>query len=529
MTIDNRTLAYAVVLVSFANSSLLIAMAKYRREPGLTVYAAGMTSFMFGFLLLLVQGAVGRRSVLVLGNLLIAFCYACLAWGMRLRNRLPIAWPRRFWLYFGLWALVFPFATFVRDSYVLRSCLMSAAVIAFCGEFIIGLRWRKEQIPLPIRRAGQTIAVLTGLMHAARGVLLLALSTPATKLLDDNVVSTFTLSISLVSVALWGGLILIIDAARLVVKLEANNEKLNELATTDALTGLGNRRSMDATVETELERARRYRQPLSLILFDLDNFKLVNDSWGHEVGDEVLAQVARIAKSLVREPDGVFRWGGEEFFVIAPNTFSGGAAAMAEKLRAAIVKEAHPRAGTITASFGVAEWSPEESKEAWLRRVDAALYQAKSDGRNRVTVSAPAGSPRTPRIKLEWRSEWESGNRIVDDGHRVLMDIANDLLACAEPGRADGMTTTLVERIFSETARHFAEEEAELEASAYADLAVHKRCHADLLKEAAEKREEFSAGRAEALAFFAFLVDKVIIGHLLTEDVLFYTHIRKTA
>ena len=528
MPVDNKALAFAVALASLASCTLLQAMAKFRKEKGLTVYAAGMTSFMLGFLLLLGEGLLPAWFSLIFGNLLIAFCFAALPWGLRLRSHTRDAWPWRFWVYFAVWIAVFLPATIVYESYLVRSCLMSLTVIVFSGEFLVVLRERPKEIPVQVRNAAGAVAFMTGAMHAVRLGLLLSLSESTTKMLDDNAVSTFTLSVSLLSTVFWTGLILILDAARLLVQLETKNAQLNALAITDSLTGLGNRRSLESTLETEMERARRYRYPLSVISFDLDHFKRVNDTKGHAIGDEVLMMVSRAAIGLVREPDGVFRWGGEEFLGVAPNTHAVGAVAMAEKLRAAIARETHPRAGSVTASFGVAEWNPEEAKDAWLLRADQALYKAKADGRNRVVVSGQAGLHAASWIRMEWRSEWYSGNRIVDDGHLLLMDTANELLAASLGGHPDEKTAEIVDRLLAEIRQHFADEERELEVSGYPELAAHRRIHADLIEGAEQKREEFRAGKADPLSFFSFLVDKVIAGHLLTEDLRFFPYIRKT-
>ncbi len=164
-------------------------------------------------------------------------------------------------------------------------------------------------------------------------------------------------------------------------------EAMTRLAHTDALIGIANRRELDGAIAREVNRAARHGQPLTAILFDLDHFKQVNDTYGHEAGDIVLKEAARVVRSLLRVPDVLGRWGGEEFLVVAPQTDSAQAGELAERLRQAIASHPLQRVGSITASFGVAKYHPQEPPQAWLNRADEALYAAKQGGRNRVAAA----------------------------------------------------------------------------------------------------------------------------------------------
>ena len=157
-------------------------------------------------------------------------------------------------------------------------------------------------------------------------------------------------------------------------------------AVTDDLTGLYNRRRFDDALANELVRSRTFGAPLSLLLVDLDNFKVVNDEFGHQRGDDVLRRAADLVREHLRDGDIAARLGGDEFAVIAPDTASVGALALAERLRQSF---ARLRAPAVTASFGVAECVEDESAEDLLRRADHALYEAKRRGRDCVAL-APA-------------------------------------------------------------------------------------------------------------------------------------------
>jgi len=155
---------------------------------------------------------------------------------------------------------------------------------------------------------------------------------------------------------------------------------------TDTLTQLPNRPRIDALLRQEVERAARYNRPFSLILFDIDHFKVVNDSFGHLVGDTVLIALAGTAKNAVRACDAVGRWGGEEFLVLCPETGATEAAAVAERLRQAVKDHPFITAGSQTISAGVTGYLPGDTADTLLGMADAALYRAKGEGRDKVVL-----------------------------------------------------------------------------------------------------------------------------------------------
>jgi two-component system cell cycle response regulator len=165
-------------------------------------------------------------------------------------------------------------------------------------------------------------------------------------------------------------------------------EHAERLATTDGLTGLTNRRSLNAQLTARVREAQRYRRPLSLLLVDIDHFKKVNDTHGHPAGDAVLRGVAAVARAQARETDLVARYGGEEMALVLPETDAAGASAIAERLRAAVETTAHATEhGTlrVTISVGVATWpGGGQTPDELLTTADRALYRAKQTGRNRV-------------------------------------------------------------------------------------------------------------------------------------------------
>jgi diguanylate cyclase (GGDEF)-like protein/PAS domain S-box-containing protein len=164
----------------------------------------------------------------------------------------------------------------------------------------------------------------------------------------------------------------------------AAEQQLQKLATTDGLTGIANRRHLDVLIGQAIQRADRYGETLCLILCDIDNFKAINDQHGHHSGDQVLITFAARIQRQLRSSDAFGRWGGEEFLILVPHCSADAALCLAHQLRELVAAKPFPQAGRVTASFGVAERLPEEPEEAWLQRVDAALYAAKAAGRNQV-------------------------------------------------------------------------------------------------------------------------------------------------
>lgn len=173
------------------------------------------------------------------------------------------------------------------------------------------------------------------------------------------------------------------------LELEAANRALDLQARTDALTGLLNRRGFETQMAFALALARRSTRPLSLIAVDVDHFKRVNDTYGHEAGDEVLRRLARTLEMRLRGSDVIARLGGEEFVALLPDTDLEGARAIAQALVTAMAQQQDPVVGTITVSAGVASMrGAQDSGSALLRRGDMALYEAKGQGRNRVCVES---------------------------------------------------------------------------------------------------------------------------------------------
>lgn len=171
----------------------------------------------------------------------------------------------------------------------------------------------------------------------------------------------------------------------MLAQIKTLSTQLHSIAYTDALTNIFNRLHFAHFLDAEIDKVTRYGGKFSIIFFDLDNFKKVNDNFGHLVGDDVLETVTEIVSNANRSADIFARYGGEEFIILTPETGIDGAFAHAERLRQDIEKYNFKKVGKVTSSFGVAEFNPlSDDVDKLLQRADKALYLAKEYGRNRV-------------------------------------------------------------------------------------------------------------------------------------------------
>jgi diguanylate cyclase len=185
------------------------------------------------------------------------------------------------------------------------------------------------------------------------------------------------------------------QSAQTIGKLKANLEDIRRDAMTDGLTGIANRKLLDASLREAGIKAVEDGQPLTLLMLDIDHFKKFNDTWGHQTGDEVLKLVAHTLKETVKGQDLVARYSGEEFVIVLPGTSLDDAIVVGDNIRRAferrriVRKGSSDQIGGITLSVGAASYEYGEPMANLVQRADAALYRAKRDGRNRVVADRP--------------------------------------------------------------------------------------------------------------------------------------------
>ena len=305
--------------------------------------------------------------------------------------------------------------------------------------------------------------------------------------------------------------------------LTQQNQRLQLQATTDELTGLFNRYFLDQVLDELLDRADRYNETVSLIIFDLDRFKKVNDTWGHPVGDEVLKHTAALSKKHLRKADLFIRLGGEEFAIVMPQTNLNGAIQVAEKLRKELESNPHAIAGCTTASFGIAERLRAESFKRWYKRADQAMYIAKESGRNRVMPSSIEDAHSLSNIDLHWQAAWSSGSQEIDGQHRKLLELATRLLNQQSSLQTEKNLEELTEHIDF----HFSAEVRLLTKLHYEGATEHAHLHQSLLTKFDQLIEAYHNGSIRTSAFFSFIIDDLIMDHMLKEDVKFFPFLRQ--
>jgi len=277
-------------------------------------------------------------------------------------------------------ALLFlSYFTYWEDDLGKRVITFSLGSVAMVVMLILQL-WRIQKTSL---RFSATLMLASFLIHGLF-LILRTISTilnPPQETLSLSPVQSATYLLSFAVSFFWSiGFIL-------MVSHRLRND-LMEIATIDVLTRISNRRATQTFLEKELSRAQRYKSEFSVLLIDIDNFKQVNDRWGHAVGDEVLVKTAHLFQSMIRKQDLVGRWGGEEFLIIMPGPCDAGA--LAERVRSEVARAEYRHGSVpfhITVSIGIACANPSASGDEILKQADDALYRAKKT-KNTVAVAS---------------------------------------------------------------------------------------------------------------------------------------------
>lgn len=314
-------------------------------------------------------------------------------------------------------------------------------------------------------------------------------------------------------------------------ELQQALDQMEQAAGTDRLTGAWNRRRMEDGALRHIALSARRNDALSLIFFDIDHFKRINDAFGHEAGDRVLVALADTVRRQLRGSDALIRWGGEEFIALCPATTLAGAAILAEKIRHAVETTPMPEVGPLTISLGVAQHQPDETLVGWIARADAALYRAKEQGRNRTETALQGqegAEPQAPSIfELVWDADLECGHPLIDQQHRQLYTLSNSLLAAITSGRYPEDAKLQMQLLLAHAAQHFHDEEAILAEQGYSAVAAHAAEHAQLLTKAKALQQEMGGESTDLPALLSFLALDLVKGHLLASDRQFFPWLKE--
>jgi diguanylate cyclase (GGDEF)-like protein len=382
--IDTRTLVLALSIGNLVLGGLLIVFAHGAMAPSGRLWTGAKLAQGFGFLLLGLRGAVPDLISISLGDAVLLLGFA-LEFGASWEFLRLDIW-RRYFPYLLGGSLALFLACYVTGvGFGVRSIVVSGMIAGFLAATAAGyfLRWRV------VSRLGRTIGiadVVVALGGIARTIWMLF--RPEETLLA-NVPPHAMIFVTLYLFMFINGF------GFLLMSKESADRELTRLATLDSLTEALNRRAFFAQAEAALALARRHRQPFSVMMLDLDRFKLINDAYGHPAGDEVIRQLVRNCRGQVRESDLIGRMGGEEFALALPGTPLEGAVAVAERIRM-VTRETPARtpAGIeirFAVSIGVTQAGKGEPMDPILARADRALYESKTQGRDRVTAATPEG------------------------------------------------------------------------------------------------------------------------------------------
>lgn len=516
---DLRTMLIAIIITTLTYAGMLGLIAYLRKEPVLRFYALAFFVGSFAYFIAFISDVDSWISILLFNQLFLTFI-ALVTSGLR-RFFGVNPWPSRIWLYLFMNLAVFIYGIYIQPSYVLRVLSITFFAYLLLGDLFLAV-WPK------IAKLGEgwrlTFEILFGVHLILVTLRLTAVfdPSPVNFWMENESGASISLLLSLVTFSLWAIGIVVLDTFQVILKLNAKNSVLTDLAMKDALTGIPNRMMMDIELNQFMALAKRYNTSISFIIADIDFFKKVNDDYGHDIGDSVLIKTASIIKDVIRLTDRVYRWGGEEFLIVAPHTDLEGARILAEKIRLKYQEATFKSVGKLTISFGVAEYYPEESRELWFKRADIALYHAKSGGRNRVEIWKPTRVLDEEFTKILWQERWNSGNPTIDESHQELIDMTNTFFDMVSKATHPHAIREHFTKIITHLQRHFLEEEKELEAVDYDCIQQHQAIHRRLLSELSTMQENIDNEKLDYRTYFVFLVGKVVIGHLLTEDTKFF-------
>ncbi|WP_422848221.1 GGDEF domain-containing protein [Acidovorax sp. M14] len=361
-----------------------------RRRDGLGRWAAALLVNAIGHLLIMLRGLIPDVLSVVVGNLMLSSVFVGMIAAVYQFQGRPVRWA----LLLAPPLLVLVFVSVFIDNFPAR--------VSFVG-LVIGLQavWALLAA-LSHRHAtvgrGQWLLVaglsLEAVVLGGRALVAISTHSEATNILQSSALQTLTFLATF-------SVVLISSVGFVFMSRDRADENNRVLAALDPLTGVANRRSLIAALDRDVARAQRMREPMALMMVDIDHFKDVNDQYGHPAGDRVLCSVVNVLRQRVRAQDLVGRYGGEEFMVLLPDTGLTGAEQLARELCKAVEESRCPADGVpgpgiaVTVSIGVFGGRL-ESGDSWdmlIAAADRALYQAKNNGRNRVEVATGLRRP----------------------------------------------------------------------------------------------------------------------------------------
>ncbi len=336
----------------------------------------------------------------------------------------------------------------------------------------------------------------------------------------SGAVSISDLAQALLYTATLVGLTLLTVGFLLMAK--ERTEHLNQqMILSDKLTGIWNRRKLEEVAEGEIHRLNRHGTLVSLLIIDLDDFKVINDTFGHAAGDAVLQAVTSSWRTILKDTDVLGRWGGEEFAVILPGTGVDDALLVAERLRDVTSKTNIGFSQHITISIGASFCLSGDSWQSWFDRADAALYRAKTAGKNRVSHDIPILWEDGTSL-IRWSPLFETTIPELDADHRRLVEMANHLLHEVQKSGDKTALNQALSEIELDMRQHFAREETVLAKTNPDDLQNHRSEHTALLTRLHFLTNRFQRDSLPLEALVQFMAFEMCAHHMGGSDRLLF-------
>ena len=389
MILDVRTMGLISAIMPFVLGFVMVVYWWERRTyGGFAHWILANFAFGLGYLLVSMRGIAPDILSIILGNAASVYAEILIYQGIRLFYGQP-AFSRLNIFIFSFHILLHSYFTYISPDINARIVLISFAVsILIIRSGMLLINCPITDIKRSTRNAGY-IFLITAALPITRAVYALQQTQPID--LFTDVLSSWYSLLAMASIIAWTFYFFLINSARLEMDLEAARMELMEIASTDSLSGLYNRRHFFEHAEIEFHRAQRHECDVSFLLLDVDNFKLINDNYGHDAGDVVMKFLATILKEEVRAFDLVARYGGDEFIIMLVNANQGQAYSIAERIRSAVAKTpvtVDSRTLNIHLSGGISSFDAKDPElKVILKRADDALYRAKRQGRNRVEIA----------------------------------------------------------------------------------------------------------------------------------------------
>lgn len=374
-----------IIMCAALSVAMLVAWRANKTYDGFGWWTAGNLVGASGFVFIVFRGLVPDIIPVVAGNMMSVVGLLVALHGIR------VFFGRKGRVYFNVVIVTLHLLTSIYYVGVDNSTVMRiACASAMTGVITVMSAYEFFSVPRDAKRfvhrfAGWLFSVFAVILFA-RGVVTLAAS-PIDNLFVPNWIQSVSFVFFNLFAVMWTFTYMVLNSQRLQEELENAQIELERLATTDYLTGLRNNRAFFERAATEVVRSQRHDLPLSLVVFDVDHFKAVNDTFGHPGGDRMLRELGSVCGRMTRQNDMIARLGGEEFALLLTHSDIKAAGHAAENFRLAIeqlIVEYEAENIFVTASFGVAELRHDDTLECFLARADSCLYQAKNAGRNCV-------------------------------------------------------------------------------------------------------------------------------------------------